>query len=61
MASANKTKVTPINVDEVLGKYAIADYSESIYPALYRAIREITELKAKYALEAETLGWLRAP
>lgn len=59
MASASKTKIAPINVDEVLGKYAVADYSESIYPALYHAIREITGLKAKYALEqqGESFNW----
>ncbi len=48
-----KTKVNTTEIDQALGKFAVANYNESIYPSLYHAIREVMGLKAKYALELE--------
>ncbi|HEY9608707.1 hypothetical protein [Allocoleopsis sp.] len=46
-----KTKVNVAEIDEQFGEFAVPNYSESIYPSLFHAIREVLGLKAQYALK----------
>jgi hypothetical protein len=60
--AANKNKKPVVNVaeiDEQFGEFAVANYSESIYPALYYALREVMGLKCQTAMKQQnrTFDW----
>jgi hypothetical protein len=60
--AANKNKKPVVNVaeiDEQFGEFAVANYSESIYPSLYYALREVMGLKCQTAMKQQnrTFDW----
>ncbi len=60
--AANKNKKPVVNVaeiDEQFGEFAVANYSESIYPSLYYALREVMGLKCQTAMKQQnrTFNW----
>lgn len=50
---ANKGKAKLVDVqaiDEQFGEFAVSSYSESVYPAVYYALREVMSLKLSAAM-----------
>lgn len=52
-ASKTKSLVNVAQLDEQFGEFAVADYSESIYPALYYALREVMGIKCQAAMRQQ--------
>ncbi len=54
-----KSQVNVAEIDKQFGEFAVPNYSESIYPSLFHAIREVLGLKVQYALKQrnEKFDW----